>query len=133
MKPLRFAILFLAMLSVTALAAESPKCKQNKVENSNIEMCLVLGAAFQHDLYTLKVDKTLIFALVDDYSEKVEVVHTIPEGLTIEFPLSRQGVNPISISGGCAPESKDGAEVARVCNFMWGKVQIVKDVRFEFN
>lgn len=27
---------------------------------------------------------------------------------------------------------KDGAEVARVCNFYWGKYQVVKDVRFEF-
>jgi hypothetical protein len=38
----------------------------------------------------------------------------------------------VTIQGGCVPESKDGAEVARICNFFWGKYQVVKDVRFEF-
>lgn len=93
---------------------------------------MVPGAAFQHDLYTLKADRVLIFALVDDYSENIELEHTIPDGETIEFPLSKQGEKTIKIRGGCIPESKDGAEVARVCNFYWGKHQVVKDVRFEF-
>jgi hypothetical protein len=114
------------------LAAEPPQCKQQTIEKSVIEMCLLPGAAFQHDLYTLKSDKVLIFALVDDYSEKVELEHTIPPGLSVEFPLSQQGEKIVKIKGGCVPESKDGAEVARVCNFYWGKHQIVKDIRFEF-
>lgn len=110
-----------------------PQCKQQTVEKSVVEMCLLPGAAFQHDLYTLEADKVLIFALVDDYSENVVLEHTIPEGITMEFPLSKQGEKTVQIRGGCVPVSKDGAEVARVCNFFWGKHQVVKDVRFEFN
>jgi hypothetical protein len=124
--------IFMASCASGVLAAEPPQCKQQIVEKSSIEMCLLSGAAFQHDLYTLKADKVLIFALVDDYSEKVELEHTIPDGLTIEFPLSKQDEKTTKIRGGCIPESKDGAEVARVCNFYWGKYQVVKDVRFEF-
>lgn len=120
------------MVSTAVWAAEPPQCQQQTVEKSVVEMCLLPGAAFQHDLYTLKADKTLIFALVDDYVEKVELTHTIPEGMSIEFPLSKQGEKMVKISGGCVPESKDGAEVARLCNFYWGKHQVVKDVRFEF-
>jgi hypothetical protein len=133
MKISRVLISFLMLASASAMSAEAPQCQQQKLENTTIEMCLLPGAAFQHDLYTMKADKTLIFALVDDYSEKIELEHTIPPGLTMEFPLSRQGDNPIKITGGCVPESKDGAEVARLCNFYWGKLHVVKDVRFEFN
>jgi hypothetical protein len=122
----------LACCASGVFAAEPPQCKQQKIEDSVIEICLLPGAAFQHDLYTLKADKVLIFALVDDYSENVELEHTLPEGLSIEFPLSKQGGKTTKIKGGCVPESKDGAEVARVCNFHWGKYQVVKDVRFEF-
>ncbi|KHK49183.1 signal peptide protein [Ralstonia sp. A12] len=117
----------------TAIAAEPPRCQRQTAENIAFEMCLVPSGAFQHDLYTLKADKVLIAALVDDYAESVRLEHKIPEGLSIEFPLSKQGGNPMQITGGCVPESRDGAEVARVCNFHWGKVQIIKDVRFEFN
>lgn len=124
--------LFLACAAFSVQAAEPPQCKQQTVEKSVIEMCLLPGGAFQHDLYTLKADKVLIFALVDDYSENIELEHAIPEGPALEFPLSRQGGKSVTIKGGCTPESKDGAEVARVCNFFWGKYQIVKDVRFEF-
>ena len=126
------ALLLSLVASAEVLAAEPPQCKQQAVEKSVIEMCLLPGAAFQHDLYTLKADKVLIFALVDDYSEKVELEHAIPEGLAIEFPLSKQGEKVVKIRGGCVPESKDGAEVARLCNFYWGKYQVVKDIRFEF-
>lgn len=124
--------LFLAGAVFSVQAAEPPNCKQQTIEKSTIEMCLLPGAAFQHDLYTLKADKVLIFALVDDYAEKIQIEHVIPEGPSIEFPLSKQGEKSVTIKGGCVPESKDGAEVARVCNFFWGKHQVVKDVRFEF-
>jgi len=97
-----------------------------------VEICLLPGPPFQHDVYTLKLDKKLIFALVDDFVENVSLEHTIPEGPAIEFPLSRQGSNSVKITGGCLPESKDDAEVARVCNFYWGRFQVVKDIRFEF-
>jgi len=116
----------------SAHAAEPPQCKQQTVEKSVVEMCLLPGANFQHDTYILKADGVLIFALADDYAENVQLEHTIPEGLTLEFQLSKQGKKSVTIKGGCVPESKDGAEVARVCNFFWGKYQIVKDVRFEF-
>lgn len=132
MKCSLFAFLLPFFASAGVLAAEPPQCKQQTVEKSVVEMCLLQGAAFQHDLYTLKADKVLIFALVDDYSEKVELEHTIPEGLTVEFPLSMQGEKVVKIRGGCVPESKNGAEVARLCNFYWGKYQVVKDIRFEF-
>lgn len=121
------------MAASSVMAAPMQQCRNQKVEQSEVEICLVPGAAFQHDMYTLKADKVLIAAFVDDYVEKVELTHTIPEGLTIELPLSKQGEKVVKISGGCLPESKDGAEVARICNFFWGKHQIVKDVRFQFD
>jgi hypothetical protein len=124
--------LALACCAFGAAAAEPPQCRQQTVEKTVMEMCLLPGGAFQHDLYTLKADKVLIFALVDDYAEKVELEHAVPEGPAIEFPLSRQGEKIVRIRGGCVPENKDGAEVARLCNFYWGKQQVVKDVRFEF-
>jgi hypothetical protein len=135
MKKITFkaAIVILVAASGSAFGAESPKCKQQTFEKSKIEICLVPGPAFQHDVYTLKADNVLIFALVDDYVEQIELTHTIPDGPALELPLSAQGEKTVKISGGCVPQSKDGAEVARVCNFSWGKKQIVKDVRFEFN
>lgn len=128
------ALIGLIALTTSSLtfAAEPPECKQQTVEKSVMEMCLLRGAAFQHDLYTLKADKVLIFALVDDFSEKVELEHVVPSGPSIEFPLSKQGGSSVKITGGCAPVSKDGQEVARLCNFYWGRFQIVTDVRFEF-
>ena len=124
-----------ATLVVPAAWAQSkpaPECRSQQVEKSRVDICLARGAAFQHDTYMLRVDGALIFALTDDYAEQVELTHTVPEGLTIEYPLSKQGEKVVKITGGCLPESKDGAEVARVCNFRWGKHQVVKDQRFEF-
>ena len=128
-----FLSAILTVSTSSVIASPTQQCRHQKVEQSDIEICLVPGAAFQHDMYTLKADKVLIAAFVDDYVEKVELTHTIPEGLTIELPLSKQGEKAVKISGGCLPESKDGAEVARVCNFFWGKHQIVKDIRFQFD
>ena len=124
--------LLLGLCASGALAADPPQCRQQIVEKSTLELCLVPGAALQHDLYVLKADRQVIFALVDDFAEKVELEHEIPEGLVVEFPLSLQGEKIVKISGGCRPESKEGLEVARVCNFHWGKHHVVKDVRFEF-
>jgi hypothetical protein len=123
----------LASCALAASAQAAPQCKQQTVEKSVVEICMVPGAAFQHDVYTLKADNVLVFALIDDYVEHLELNHTIPEGLAIELPLSQQGEKRISIKGGCLPESKDGAEVGRICNFTWGRHQIVKDVRFTFD
>jgi hypothetical protein len=118
------------LLSNSVLAASD--CRLEKVQGVDIEMCLTRGDHFQHDLYTLKADKVVIFSLADDFVEKVSLEHTIPDGPTIEFPLSRQGEKIVKISGGCTPVSKDQMEIARVCNFFWGKYPVVKDVRFEF-
>lgn len=122
---------FLAALvfSTTAFSAE---CKNERIENSTIEMCIIRGTSFQHDLYRLTADKVVIFSIADDYVENVVLEHTIPDGLSIEFPLSKQGEKKIKISGGCVPVSENEIEVARICNFFWGKFQVVKDVRFDF-
>ena len=125
-------VLFSFFVSAGALAAGQPQCRQQIVDKSVIEMCVVPGGAFEHDIYTLRADKILIFALVDDYSEKVELEHTIPDGVSLEFPLSTQGEKVVKIRGGCVPENKDGVEIARLCNFYWGKYQVVKDIRFVF-
>lgn len=122
----------LAMPAARAQSKSAPECRGLLVERSRVEICLARGAAFQHDTYTLRVDGALIFALTDDYAEQVELTHTVPEGLTIEYPLSKQGEKIVKIVGGCLPEIKDGAEVARVCNFRWGKYPVVRDQRFEF-
>jgi hypothetical protein len=129
----RALIVFAGFATSLSAAAASQQCKQQTVEKSLVEICLVPGAALEHDAYTLKADNILVFTLVDDYVEKVELEHTIPEGMTIEMPLSKQGEKVARIKGGCVPESKDGMEVARICNFTWGRHQIVKDVRFEFD
>lgn len=60
-----------------------------------MEMCLLPGAAFQHDMYTLKADKTLVFALVDDYSEKVELEQAISTGVPFESYLVDENGVPI--------------------------------------
>jgi hypothetical protein len=130
MKKNIYALVAALTFSTTAFAAE---CKGEKIENSNIEMCLIRGESFQHDIYRLTADKVVIFALADDYVENVTLEHTIPDGLSIEFPLSKQGEKKVKITGGCTPVSENETEVARVCNFYWGKYQVVKDVRFELN
>jgi len=121
-----------ATLAFSCHAVAAPDCRVQRTDDVVIEMCLLAGAMMQHDMYVLKADNTTILALVDDFAENVTVEHTIPDGLSMEFPLSRQGGKTVTIKGGCTPESKDGAEVARVCNFHWGQRHIVKDVRFTF-
>lgn len=50
----------------------------------------------------------------------------------LEYPLSRQGISSVTLKGGCVPLSEGNLEVARLCNFHWGRVPVVKDVRFNF-
>lgn len=130
---MRWAMLLLIGVWCSAgTAAEVTKCRQQNADGTKVEICLVQPGPFQHDLYTLRADGALIFVLVDDFAEQIELVHVIPEGPALEFPLSRNNGKAVTIKGGCVPESKDGAEVARLCNFFWGSRQVVKDVRFEF-
>lgn len=121
------------LLATAAQAASKPQCQSQVVQGSKIELCMNPGSGMQHDTYVLRADSVLIFALVDDYVEKVTLEHRIPEGLTIEFPLSKQGTPTVTLSGGCVPVSQGGAEVARVCNFTWGQHKIITDWRFEFD
>lgn len=124
-----------AALVLAGHAAAAPDCRTQRTGDTTIEMCLFPGQAFQHDLYVLKADNVPVFALVDDFAENVTLQHTIPPGLSMELALSRKAGSAgtsVTIKGGCVPESKDGAEVARLCNFHWGEEHIVKDVRFTF-
>jgi hypothetical protein len=129
-----FSILSLLLIPVPSNAQQGkPECQTQTGANFTALMCLARGQAMQHDLYSLVVDKALIFTLTDDFSEDVHLKHTIPPGPVLEHPLSTAaGSNMVEITGGCVPESKDEMEVARVCNFSWGGTQIIKDVRFTF-
>ncbi|NBF12142.1 hypothetical protein GV818_26205 [Pseudomonas sp. Fl4BN1] len=120
------------LLAQGAQAEQMANCQERQVQGHMAQMCLLPGAAFQHDTYRLVVDGALIFSLTDDFAEEVTLVHRIPKGPALEYMLSRQGQDSVTLKGGCVPVSKDGAEVARLCNFHWGKVQVVKDVRFDF-
>ena len=122
----------ISFTSISSFANSIEKCQLQKIESVKVDMCLQPGANFQHDQYILKFDNSMIFSLTDDYAENVQLEHIIPAGSALEFPLSLQGEKSIKISGGCAPVSKDGMEVARICNFSMGKHQIVNNVRFEF-
>ena len=123
----------MAVGAQAGVTQQKSECRSERVETSRIEICLIRGAAFQHDLYELHADGALIFSLTDDYVEKVELQHTVPEGVSIEYPLSKQTEKVVKISGGCLPEVKNGLEIARVCNFHWGKHYVVKNQRFEFD
>ncbi|CAN0628498.1 conserved exported protein of unknown function [Burkholderia multivorans] len=132
-----FAIPFL-FCAVSAFAA-APRCETQTIGQHTSKICIA-EVPFQHDYYSLSVDNALILSVPDDYIENVSLTHTIPEDAGIEFPLSKQGMPTVTIQGGCLPVSEKqaagdkmvGVEVARVCSFKWGKEQIVKDLRFNF-
>jgi len=110
----------------------SPKCKSQKLPEGHVsEICLVEGAMFDHSYFTLRIDALEIFRIADDYAEEVELRHKISRNPSIEFPLSLQGPTESTIRGGCTPVAKNGVLTAHICNFTWGDIQIVKDVRFD--
>ncbi|MGV8920082.1 MAG: hypothetical protein ACOH2R_20135 [Pseudomonas sp.] len=111
--------------------AEPAQCQVQKVEGHTAQMCLFPGNLFEHDIYRLSVDGQQVFSLTDDFAEDINLMHHLPSGPVVEYPLSRQGVPEVAIKGGCVPVSHNNTEVARVCNFQWGKYQVVRDVRFE--
>ncbi|WP_242107415.1 hypothetical protein [Luteimonas aquatica] len=87
--------------------------------------------AFKHYAFSLEVDGQAIFSLVDDYAENISLVHTVPDGLALELPLSQQDTKTVTISGGCVPVVSDrGTEVVRQCDFTWGKIKIIDGVKF---
>ncbi len=118
---------------MTKSFAQDKKCVEQKVNTHNSVMCVISPGLFQHDIYALFVDKQLIFNIVDDFAENVELTHTIPEGMTLELPMSENKKGNISLVGGCVPISEKGAEIARMCNFSWGNLKIVDEVRFDFD
>lgn len=139
MKYLSFSLLAViaACVAFTAGAdADSPtdlqpRCSKSDVESATVEMCLYPGGVFQHDTYVMRLNGVMVFALADDFVEQVVLTHKVLAGPAIEFPLSR-GEREVTISGGCVPESRDGAEAARVCNFRWGRYDVVRELRFSF-
>ncbi|WP_039408050.1 hypothetical protein [Pandoraea pulmonicola] len=128
----------LSTLAITAYAVE-PKCASQSLDGHTSELC-VTRVPFQHDYYTLKVDRALIFTLPDDYIEDVTLVHRIPKDAAIEFPLSMQGTPTVKIAGGCLPISAEqpdnggtvGVETGRRCSFKWGRKDVLKDLVISF-
>lgn len=125
-------LLFFASLSEMTWAATKEECRGQKINANKFEICLQRGQNFQHDSYILRLDNSTIFSVVDDFAEDVKLTHIIPSGPAIEFAPSLDGSKTSTISGGCVPVSERNVEIARVCNFNWGNLNIVKDVRFEF-
>jgi hypothetical protein len=131
------AILIGMFLCAESLWA-SEQCIVKSVDTHNVRICHLDGGMLGHDHYALSVDGELIFALVDDYVEKIVLTHKVPQGLAIEMPLSKSSEPFVTISGGCVPVIKKDTiggmevdvEVARRCNFTWGATKIVDDVEF---
>lgn len=118
-------------LAMPAVAMAGTKCEERTVAHHRAEMCMSNPGMFKHWTFSLEVDGETIFSLVDDYSEKVSLTHTLPEGLALELPLSRQGKKTVSIVGGCVPiTNSEGTEIARQCDFTWGDVKIIEAVKF---
>lgn len=124
---------------VTSTHAAEPKCQSQTTGGHTAKLC-VSQSAFQHDYYTLWVDNEPIFTLPDDYIESIALTHHVPQDAAIEFPLSKQGENTVTIRGGCSPiseqQSQDGKtvgiEIGRSCSFTWGKIDILKDLQIHF-
>ncbi len=132
----RSAVLLLGLLiPVSGFAAqETVTCQEQTTLGHTAKLCLHNPGMFKHYQFALSVDGEQILSLVDDYSETFSLTHKVPEGLSIEFPLSKQGMNPVTLSGGCKPvlSAAGDAEIGRVCNIKWGKVDIIKDAKFSF-
>lgn len=132
---------FLMSLGVVVAAhAAEPRCQSQTLDGHASKLC-ISQTPFQHDYYTLWVDGAPIFTLPDDYVEDIVLAHKIPEDAAIEFPLSRQGMPVVKITGGCTPVSEKqeldgkmvGIEVARNCSFKWGGVDVMKNLRVAFD
>lgn len=131
-----FLLLFFSCIfPLLAQAAEENKrdCRVQVFEKNLLALCKIDGGPFQHYHFSLYLNNDQIFNLVEDYAENISLEHTVPEGPSIEFPLSKQaGLTRVKISGGCTPVSKGDIEIARICNFSWGKHQIIKNIWFDF-
>ncbi len=132
MKPAPAALLLALLLPAGTCAAEDKiTCREQTAEGHKAQLCMRDPGMFRHFQFTLTVDGEHIFTLVDDYVETISLTHKIPQGPALEMPLSKQGANETTLSGGCKPVVKGDAEIARLCNFRWGKVEVIKDIRFD--
>ncbi|VVE75046.1 hypothetical protein [Pandoraea sputorum] len=132
-------LMLLSCVAVPAMA--SVKCETQNLNGHSTNICVNSGQ-FSHDYYTLVVDKNVMFTLPDDYVEDIVLTHRVPEDAAIEFPASasRAAGTVVRITGGCVPVSEKkpfggkmiGVEVARVCSFKWGDVEVLKDARLSF-
>ena len=136
---IRVAIFFLCLYAnvvQSSHAAQGNKvdCRIQIVDKDILTMCLHKGDPFQHDHYSLSLNHQLIFHLVDDYVERIELEHIVPTGPSLEFSLSRRASSQrVKILGGCVPVSKNNLEIARKCDFTWGPFQAVRNVWFDFS
>lgn len=133
-------LLLLATALLPTKIWAAPECKSEKIDEVTIEMCLLRGGNFNHDVYLLRSDGIPVFGIADDFVEDVHLRHKLSVGPALEFPLSRGKEETVVIEGGCAPvnepdKSTSGfiVEVARVCNFTWGGKRVVRDVKFTFD
>lgn len=125
------AVVTLLLLLPFSVSAGETQCEERMVSGHHARMCMHNPGMFRHWTFSLEVDGETIFALIDDYSEHVNLSHVVPDGPALELPLSRQGRKTVSITGGCVPILVDGgAEIARQCDFSWGSVKIIDAVRF---
>lgn len=131
MKKSLFLLIFLSISSTSVFAKETQQCATQVVGDHTSTLCLHDPGMFQHWIFSLVVDGQLILNVVDDFAEAVKLTHTIPPGLALELPLSKGEKGQVELVGGCLPESKGDVEIARICNFRWGGVKIIDDVRFE--
>jgi len=125
-------LIFAVFLQINLLAL-THQCQTQTVQNGNAEICLKDYGHLKHWIFSLKVDNQLIFELVDDFSENVSLTHKIPKGLVIELPLSSKSIDEVTLTGGCKPVSENGTEIARICNFTWGDIKIIDNVKFVHN
>lgn len=126
-----FVLLFIMVqVSGAAIAEETQQCDTQEVDNHKSVICLHDPGLFRHWTFSLVVNRQLILNVVDDFAEKVNLTHKIPSGTTMELPLSQGKRGEISLVGGCVPESEKEIEIARVCNFSWGNIKIIDNVRF---
>ncbi|VVE58706.1 hypothetical protein PHO31112_05364 [Pandoraea horticolens] len=133
--------LLILLCCITGPAMAAVKCETQNLNGHSTDICVNSGK-FSHDYYTLVVDKNVMFTLPDDYVEDIILTHRVPEDAAIEFPASGSAApgTIVKITGGCVPVSEKqsvdgkmvGVEVARVCSFKWGDVDVLKDARLKF-
>ena len=129
MNPFKIAAFLLCIAPAAAVA--NTQCQEQVASGHHAKICLDNPGMFKHYQISLEVDQEPIFVLIDDYSENINLTHTVPDGIAIELPISRQGKKTVSITGGCVPViNAEGSEIARKCNLMWGNVAIIKNVFF---